>query len=185
MLAMKILSSVGALILALRILTLNAQEVGLPQTDVQPKPPLSVPSPTSPAPAPELIPPDVLPLSSPRPLVTPAVTSIPQLDESFKNPPIVATENARRHLQWRRLRNLTANDVAVKAALSAAEAASTDREKRQLLRRYYEIQFGKMTALAPTQEMKTFLMEKKRDQLNALPQPRVRPEPTPRVDPTP
>ncbi|MFN2509066.1 MAG: hypothetical protein ABR589_09880 [Chthoniobacterales bacterium] len=70
------------------------------------------------------------------------------------------------------------NNAEVKAALATANSARTDLEKRKLLRVYYEMLYAKMTALAAP-EMKTYLNDKKNEALNALPQPRVRPDASP------
>ena len=106
--------------------------------------------------------------------------TIPQLDEALARSPVNAAANAtRRQIEWRELRNRVANDADLKAKLRVAEAARTDLEKRKLLGRYYEAYFGRMIALASSAEFKAFLEEKKTEQLSALAQRRVRPEPSP------
>jgi len=177
---MRFTASIGALIIL--GFSALAQELPLPNPETQD----AVPGTTSvltssPSPAPELIPADVLPAidrgASPAP---PSANepAIPKLDEIFRqNPLSAAAENSRRHAEWRQLQNRVVNDAKVKEALRLADAAGTDLEKRKLLRSYYQIFFGKMIALASTPEMKAYLNERKKNQLNALPQPRVRPEP--------
>jgi len=160
------------------LLTVAAQEPALPQPESQdaptPQPSGSVPPPL----APQLIPDDVLPLPAP----VPSVASLPQLDEAFKDNPLsAAAADYRRRIEWRRLRNRVVNDSMVKAALANADAARTDLQKRKLLRRYYEMLFGKMIARASTPDMKAYLMDRKKDHLNSLPQPHVRPETSPSV----
>ncbi|MDQ6623738.1 MAG: hypothetical protein M3Y86_09685 [Verrucomicrobiota bacterium] len=101
------------------------------------------------------------------------------MDEAFKdNPLTTAAADYRQRIEWRKLSNVVVNDSAVKAALAAADAARTDLEKRKLLRRYYDIFFGKMIDLAGTPEMKAYLTARKNEEQAALPQPHVRPEPS-------
>ena len=165
----------------------RAQEAPLPKPATQqpaPLEPTPTPSaeitPASPPSAPDLIPADILPppdQTAPAPL--PDIPTIEQLDEGLKPPPLSpAAEAYRLHVEWRKLRNRVQNDPAVKAAFARAEAARTDLEKRKLLARYHELFYRKMTAIAPP-EMKTYLNDRKREQLAALPQPRVRPETAP------
>ena len=154
------------------LIAARAQEPPLPAPDTRetPAPPVPVP------PVPQLIPDEILPAAPPRP----SAPSLPQLDEVFKDNPIsAAAAEQRARIEWRKLRNLMANDPSVKAAHAKAEAARTDLEKRQLLRRYYEILFGKMMARASTPEMRKYLNDRKNEHLNTLPQPRVRPETAP------
>ena len=85
-------------------------------------------------------------------------------------------------MEWRKLRNRVENDPQIKSAQKAAERASTDLQKRQLLREYYEILYRKMAAIAPP-EFKPYLEKRKTEAMSTLPQPRVRPAsvpPTPR-----
>jgi hypothetical protein len=103
-----------------------------------------------------------------------------QLDAAFQRSPLAqAAEEQRLHLEWRQLQNITAQDEEVVAAKEAAAAAKTDREKRTLLRAYYEVLYAHMRALASTPEVKAYLDSKKAAALGSLAQPRVRPEPTP------
>ena len=99
-----------------------------------------------------------------------------KLDEIFKTTtPGKEVELYRTHVEWRRLKNLTVNDPAVVSAKAAAEAATTDLEKRNRLRVYYETFYGHMRALASTPEMVAYLDSMKNAHLNLLEQPRVRP----------
>jgi len=169
------------------------QEPSLPQPESQEPAPdaTALPqSPSLPAPMPpQLIPDDILPLPAGAGSLPPAsagVPSLPQLDEVFKQSPLNAiSENQRRLLESRQLRNRVANDAELKAARAKAEAAKTDLQKRKLLRRYYEMYFGKLIALASTPELKAYLVNRKNQQLNALPQPRVRPESAAAASPAP
>ncbi len=163
----------------------SAQEAPLPKPATQDPAPLE-PTPTpegmpaSPPAAPDLIPADILPPPDPAaPAPLPDIPTIEQLDEGLKPPPLSpAAEGYRLHVQWRKLRNQVQNDPAVKAAFARAEAARTDLEKRKLLARYYELFYRKIAAIAPA-EMKTYLNDRKKEHLAALPQPRVRPETAP------
>jgi hypothetical protein len=131
---------------------------------------------------PQLIPDDTLPAVAPNA----TAPSLQQLDEAFKEKPIsTAAADYRNRLEWRRLRNIVTNDAELKAALATAEAAKTDLQKRKLLRRYYEMCFGRMIRLASTPEMKAYLTARKNEQLGLLPQPHVRPTPTPSPSPKP
>ena len=165
---------------------LRAQDAPLPRPATQDPAPLELtptPATATPPAAPELIPADILPPpdpSAPTPLLD--IPTIEQLDEGLKPPPLSpAAEAHRQHLEWRKLRNRVQNDPAVKAAFARAESARTDLEKRKLLARSYELFYRKAAALAPA-DMKSYLADRKREQLALLPQPRVRPEtalPTP------
>ena len=88
-------------------------------------------------------------------------------------------EEQRLHLEWRKLKNRVAGEPAIVGAKKAADAAPTDLEKRNLMRTYYQIYYGRMQALAETAELKGYLERKKKELINGLAQPRVRPEPTP------
>ena len=101
-----------------------------------------------------------------------------QLDQLFKQTaPDKEAETYRAHVEWRKLKNRTVNDPAVVAAKAAAQAASTDLEKRNRLRLYYEVFYARMRALASTPEMVKYLDSMKDAHLDLLDQPRVRPTP--------
>jgi hypothetical protein len=162
----------------------QAPDLPKPETQDTPAPSAntSVPAVAS-SPAPELLPPDVL---TPRERVpenaAPAagVPSLPQLDEAFKQKPISNTAALNdAHAEFRQLKNRVVNRAKVKAAFRAAQAAPTDFEKRKLLRRYYDIFFDEMIAIAPRPEFVGYLNDRKKEQLAALAQPRVRPTPSP------
>jgi hypothetical protein len=137
----------------------------------------SLPPVAAPSAPPQLMAPDVLSLSersAPQP-GTPNI-SLPEVEQSLVSTmESSAAENQRRQQEWRRLRNLVANDAEVKKAMLRADSARTDLEKRRLLRIYYDTYFAKITNLAAP-EMKAYLADRKNEQLSALPQPRVRPE---------
>ena len=171
-------------LLVLSVCTLAAQETDLPKRE-GPDPAAS-PAPaarTSPSPAPEVIPAQPLSAEERAALLAqppPAVPTTSELDETFKEKPISPIAEAAEHrAQWRKLRNRIANDASLRAARRKAEAARTDLEKRRLLRAYYELYFGRMIAMTSDPGLKLYLNDRKKEHLNALPQPRVRPSPTP------
>jgi hypothetical protein len=125
----------------------------------------------------------------PSPGVPAEVPELSQLDEAFKQSSLgKAADEYRTRVEWRKLQNESAHDPAVVAAKRAAESAPTDLEKRQLLRDYYDLYYGKMRARAATPELRTALEEFRNDHLRLLAQPRVRPNesadlPTPTATP--
>jgi hypothetical protein len=137
----------------------------------------------SPAPdnAPTLIP---APLPSPSggapSPVGPELPDLSQLEQLFKqsNAGKEAAEY-RAHIEWRQLKTRMIHDPAVVAAKATAEAASTDLEKRNRLRAYYETYYQRMRALASSPQMVEYLDTMKNAHLDALAQPRVRPTPEP------
>jgi len=68
------------------------------------------------------------------------------------------------------------NDPEIVAAKKSAAAARTDLEKRERLRTYYNLYYGKMRALASSSEMKNALDAVKTEHLSHINQPRVRHE---------
>ena len=105
-----------------------------------------------------------------------AVPGIAQLDEMFKQTPMGKdAEELRLHVQTRELQNRIANDPQVVAAKAAIRTATTDLEKRERLRRYYEITYGRMHAMASSAPLKKYIDALKAKHLSALDQARVRP----------
>jgi hypothetical protein len=163
----------------------RAQEPPLPIATETPAP--------SPAARPQLNIPDIPMTVEPSPLVpntsaTPKKTmpSISELDTVFQHSSLgQAVEEQRLHLEWRKLKNRASDDPEVMAAKKAIPAARTDVDKRNLMRAYYKIFYAHMQALAETPEIKAYLEQKKKDALNSLAQPKVRPEPTARPSATP
>ncbi len=176
---MKNLLRTGMIVSCFASAFLSAQEPDLPKPDSQESAPVTA----SPSPRPDLFPPDILSpaerAASPAPTI-PVLPTLPHLDEAFIPKPLSATAGtAQNHAEWRALNNQVANRENVRAARRLADAASTDLEKRKLLRRYYEILYAEMFALASKPELRAYLGDRKKDQLNALAQTRVRPTPTP------
>jgi hypothetical protein len=109
-----------------------------------------------------------------------AIPELSQLDEIFKQTSLGQTaDEFRMHAEWRRLRNQVANNPDVIAAKKAAESARTDLQKREWLRRYYNIYYAHMQALADRPEIKAGLADMKARHLALSDQPRVRPSPAP------
>jgi hypothetical protein len=114
---------------------------------------------------------------------TPNVPDLSQIDEVFKRTSLgKEADDQRMHVEWRQLANRFASDPEVVAAKTHAESARTDLQKRERLRIYYEIYYGKMRASASNAEIKAALDGVKDAHINALYQPRVRP--VPGVSPT-
>jgi hypothetical protein len=117
----------------------------------------------------------------------PNVPDLSDLDQAFRQSSLGKEADERRlHLEWRQLANRVGDDPQVVAAKKSAESARTDLEKRERLRNYYEIYYGKMRALASSSEMKNALDALKQEHLIQINQPRVRhltdeglPTPTP------
>ncbi|HSP44439.1 MAG TPA: hypothetical protein VLO30_00460 [Chthoniobacterales bacterium] len=176
---MKRFSAYPAALLATALL-LHAQEPPLPAATETPAPSASV--------RPQLDIPDIPMTVEPSPLVpntsaTPKKTlpSIPEMDAAFQHSSLgQAAEEQRLHLEWRKLKNRASLDPDVVAAKKAIASARTDVDKRNLMRAYYKTYYARMQALAETVEIKGYLEQKKKDALNGLAQPNVRPEPTAR-----
>ena len=181
---MKSLSAtLAALILG--VVLLRAEEPPLPAATETPAP--------SPSVRPQLDIPQIPMAVEPSPLVpntSPApkknMPSLPELDAAFQHSSLgQAVEEQRLHLEWRKLKNRASADPDVIAAKGAIAAARTDLDKRNLTRTYYKIYYARMQAFAETPEIKAYLEQKKKEMLNSLAQPNVRPEPTSRPSATP
>ena len=119
-----------------------------------------------------------MPVSKPSPSLTPEPT-VPeraQIDEIFKQTSLGKEADERRlHIEWRELANRVVNDPDIVAAKRAADKAHTDLEKRQLLRAYYDLYYGRMRRLASSPEMKTALDQLLLAHVSRTSQKRVRP----------
>jgi len=128
---------------------------------------------------------------------TPAPDTVPeanlperaQIDEIFKQTSLGQEADERRlHIEWRQLQNQIVNEPDIVAAKRLAESARTDLEKRQRLRDYYDLYYGRMRVQARSAEMKTALDQLKIAHLSQTSQARVRHESDsdlPRPSPTP
>jgi hypothetical protein len=110
-----------------------------------------------------------------------------QIDEIFKQTSLgKEADEQRLHIEWRELANRVVNDPDIVAAKEAAANARTDLEKRQRLRDYYDLYYGRMRRLASSAEMRTALDQLRLAHISQTTQPRVRanedsdlPTPTP------
>jgi hypothetical protein len=107
----------------------------------------------------------------------PDVPELSKLDEAFKQSSLgKAADEYRLRIEVRRLQNLAVNDPAVVAAKAAAESAPTDLEKRQRLRDYYNVFYGRMRSLTSNAETQAAVDKFKAEHLVLLNQPNVRHE---------
>ncbi|HLW35657.1 MAG TPA: hypothetical protein VKS98_08355 [Chthoniobacterales bacterium] len=132
------------------------------------------------------------PASRPSPSATaePTIPERAQIDQIFKQTSLGKEADERRlHIEWRELENRVVNDPDIVAAKQAADKAHTDLEKRQLLRAYYDLYYGRMRALASSPEMKASLDQLRIAHVSRTSQHRVRsvedadlpsPSPTPK-----
>jgi len=132
------------------------------------------------------------PSSKPSPTSTaePTIPERAQIDQIFKQTSLGKEADERRlHIEWRELENRVVNDPDIVAAKRAADKAHTDLEKRQLLRAYYDLYYGRMRALASSPEMKASLDQLRMAHVSRTSQHRVRsaedsalptPDPTPK-----
>jgi hypothetical protein len=113
-----------------------------------------------------------------RPVATPEPTipELSQIDDIFQQSSLgKEADEMRLRVQWRTLANRVANDPQVVAAKKSANNAPTDLEKRERLRVYYDIYYGKMRALASSDQLKSYLDQMKQQHISLLNQARVRP----------
>ena len=119
------------------------------------------------------------PRETPLPTVTaaPTVPERAQIDEIFKQTSLGKEADERRlHIEWRSLQNRIVNDPDIVAAKRATATARTDLEKRQRLRDYYDLYYGRLRVLARSAEMKTALDQLKIAHVSQITQARVRHE---------
>ena len=107
---------------------------------------------------------------------TEKVPELSEIDEVFKQTSLGKEADERRlHIEWRELSNRLVNDPGIVAAKRAANFARTDLEKRERLRDYYNIYYGRMRSMTSSAEMKAALDQLKTAHLSQINQPRVRP----------
>jgi hypothetical protein len=122
--------------------------------------------------------------------IAPDLPELSELDEAFKQKSLGKELDKRRlHIEWRQLKNQVANDPSVRAAAAAISTAHTDLEKRERLREYYNVYYGRMSALASSAEIKVALQSLRDAHVGSTAQPRVRPStdsslPSPTPSPT-
>jgi len=129
--------------------------------------------------------------SSPLPIpsASPSLPELSALDQAFNQSQTGLGKDAeeiRTRVELRKLQNQVARDPTVLAAKTAAERAPTDLEKRELLREYYNINYGLMSQRASNPALRAAVEQSKREHVGLLAQPRVRPgvfEPGPTATP--
>ena len=120
----------------------------------------------------------IAPRSTPVPSIAaePTIPERAQIDQIFKQTSLGREADERRlHIEWRELANRVVNDPDIVAAKKAADTAHTDLEKRQRLRAYYDLYYGRMCTLASSSEMKTALDQLRLAHVGKTSQHRVRP----------
>jgi hypothetical protein len=118
------------------------------------------------------LPPETNPSTAP----SPKLPELSTLDEAFKTTPLgKEADELRLRTEMRKLQNEVTRDPEVVSAKAAAEAAPTDLEKRERLRYYYELNYGRMAAKASSADIKAAIAQSKREHIALLSQPRVRP----------
>jgi hypothetical protein len=155
------------------------------------EPPLPAATPT-PAPSasvrPELNIPDIPVPVEPAPLVPntapgpkKSVPSITELDSAFQHSSLgQVVEQQKLQVEWRKLKNRAGQETEVVAAKNAIATGRTDIEKRDLRRAYYKLFYGRMQAMAETPEVRAYIEQQKKQILDSLEQPHVRPKPSAR-----
>ena len=107
----------------------------------------------------------------------PKIPERSQIDQIFKETSLGKEADERRlHIEWRQLQNQVINDRDIVAAKREAGAARTDFEKRERLRNYYEIYYGRMRVMARSSEMRTAIDQLKMQHIGQLTQAKVRHE---------
>ena len=100
--------------------------------------------------------------ATPAPSASPDVPELSRLDEAFKQTSIgKAADEFRQRVAIRKLQNRVNNDADIIAAKRAAESAGTDLAKRERLRSYYDLYYGRMHRLASDEGTKKALDEMK------------------------
>jgi hypothetical protein len=106
----------------------------------------------------------------------PELPELSELDQAFKKTTLgKEADEQRMRIKLRELENRAANDPAVIAAKAAANTAPTDLEKRERLRYYYNLCYGRMAAEADSPDVKAAVERSKVEHIALLSQPRVRP----------
>jgi hypothetical protein len=124
---------------------------------------------SSPTPIEQLAPPAI---ASP----TPILPELETLDQAFNQTGLGKdADELRMRVEMRKLQNQIALDPDVIAAKTAANAATTDLEKRERLKEYYEKCYGLMSQKASTAGLKAAITRTKQEKIALLAQPRVRP----------
>src|SRR5690349_16484959 len=90
--------------------------------------------------------PDLIGRNAPPPSPTPVLPELSALDQAFNQTGLgKEADEIRTRVEMRSLQNQVAVEPQVLAAKAAAEAATTDLEKRDRLREYYNLNYGLMS----------------------------------------
>ena len=120
------------------------------------------------------------------PSATPALPELSALDQAFKEQSLGKEADERRtRIEIRNLQNEISRNPEVMAAKAAADSASTDLEKRNRLRSYYNLSYGLMSRRASSSAVKAALEQSRKEKIALVAQPRVRPETGEAPAPTP
>jgi hypothetical protein len=134
---------------------------------------------------PDATPPDISD-SAPLPSPSPDVPELSRLDEAFKRSSIgKAADEFRQRVEIRKLQNRVAMEEPVVVARRAADESTTDLQKRERLRVYYDLYYGRMRSLASDEDTRKALDDMKATHVKLLDQPRVRPIPGASLPPVP
>jgi hypothetical protein len=110
------------------------------------------------------------------PVPPPDVPELSVLDEAFKKTSLgKAADEFHQRVEVRLLQNRVSNEAPIVNAKNVAAAAQTDLEKRDRLRDYYNIYYGRIRSLASSEETRKAIDDEKAEHLKLLDQPRVRP----------
>src|SRR4051794_4517908 len=133
----------------------RAQDAAPAAVDLEARPsPADIPDETTPSPA------------------APQLPDLSKLDEAFKRTSIgQAGDENRQRIEIQLLRNRFTNDADIKTAKQNAEAARTDVEKREGLRNYYHVLYGRMRRSASSEGTRKALDQEEASHLAALDQP--------------
>ena len=107
------------------------------------------------------------------------VPELSQLDEAFKQTSMgKAADTQKLRVEWRQLQNKVADDEDLIAMKRTANAARTDLEKREKLRAYYKLYYGRLRRFPMSAEMRQYLDAMETAHLGLTAQSRVRPTPS-------
>jgi hypothetical protein len=139
-----------------------------PASDAAKALPLAEPAPRL-EPLPLLLPDQILPPSKPQRQPVPPQ---PRKLGSTLRPPTTALDLELR-IRYRKARNIAESDPKVREAWESSRVAGTDYEKRQALKRYYDVLYGRMLSI--DRGIAPLVDGRKRDQAVALEQLQIAP----------
>ncbi|MDB6148247.1 MAG: hypothetical protein JWO45_1911 [Spartobacteria bacterium] len=110
------------------------------------------------------------------PSLSPSLPELSALDQAFKQTTLGKdADEMRTRVEMRKLQNEVVGEPAIVSAKAAVNAATTDLEKRERLRDYYNVYYDRIASKASSPEMKAAIAKAKTDHIAFLGQPRVRP----------